>query len=106
MQVQTVKEITPQAASIYRLLLKSEGITAAKIGQELQIYPHSVYRAVKSLKEHGLVDESNEYPVTYFARSSEDALNVYLNKAREGFLESFFPMGTKPNTSSSQAANN
>jgi sugar-specific transcriptional regulator TrmB len=101
---QSVKEISPQAASIYRLLLKSQELTAAKIGKELNIYPHAVYRAVKSLVQMGLIDQSEAYPVQYKTKQSEDALNIYLNNARESFLKSFFPLGIDKTTNSSKAA--
>ncbi len=99
MQTQSVKEISPQAASIYRLLINSQPMTAANIGERLDIYPHAVYRAVKSLTQIGLIDQSNEYPVQYKAKSSDDALNLYLNNARESFLSSFFAHGIDTNAS-------
>ena len=75
------KDMSPQTAAIYQLLLKPEPMTAAKIGKALQIYPHGVYRAMETLEEMGLIKKSEDYPVVYYAKPLEDALSFYLNNS-------------------------
>ncbi len=99
-----IKDITPQAAAIYQLLLRSNSLTAAQIGKALAIYPHAVYRSIRSLGELGLIEKSFGYPVEYQAKPFEDGISMYLNNARENFLQSFFARGIDSNVSSTKAA--
>src|SRR5258708_742577 len=104
MRSHSIKAMSPQTAKIYELLLKSQSLTAAKIGRELNIFPHSVYRAIQSLEELGLVIKSQGYPVEYNAKPLDDALNLYLNNAREHFLQTFFAIQDEVQASSTKAA--
>lgn len=85
-----LKDISPQSATIYRLLQTSSQMSAADIAKKLDILPHAVYRAIKPLLTMDLVENSNTYPVRYQAKHSDYALDAYVNNAREQFVQSFF----------------
>lgn len=98
--------MSPQTAEIYQLLVKSQALTAAQIGKTMRIFPHSVYRSMQTLEDLGLVVKSQSYPAEYSAKPLDDALSLYLNVAREHFLEKFFSIHNESTQSSTKAASN
>lgn len=71
------KLFSPQSNEIYRLLLKKNQLTAKEIGNDLNIFPNAVYRAVKQLVETGFVQENDTYPVTYQIMPVQEAIEMY-----------------------------
>lgn len=83
------KLFSSQAAEIYRLLQKGKPLTAKEIGEELQIFPHAVYRSVKQLLEKGFVKEEDNYPVKYSVLPETEAMELFTTAIRHQFQNSF-----------------
>lgn len=86
----SLSPLSPQAAEVYRMLLATDEPTTAKsLGSKLSIFPNSVYRVVKDLEKHGLVERLSGRPVRFRARPAEKAVDGLFLPYREWFLESF-----------------
>ncbi len=82
--------MSPQSEDIYQLLLKGKSLTARNIGKKLDIFPNTVYRAVKPLVAFGLVEQVDTYPVSFQAKSIETAIHSYTMSARTNLMRKFF----------------
>ena len=80
-----LKLATPQAMSIYQLLCENGALTAAEIGGQLHIMPNAVYRCCKQLKELGVLNEQQGFPVKFCAVQPNKALAWFLVEARRSF---------------------
>ena len=74
-----------QSQDIYKLLVKKSGLNAKGIGKELKILPNAVYRAIKPLRELGLVEQTSERPTKFIAKPSVEAVEMYLLNQRNVF---------------------
>lgn len=81
--------LSPQSQKIYRVLFEKGDMDAREIGKALEIFPQAVYREGRRLQALGLVTETSRWPSRLRARSTAEALNFYLIKEREWFLEAF-----------------
>jgi sugar-specific transcriptional regulator TrmB len=84
-----LKSISPQAATIYRLLESRQAMSAKDVGKRLGIFPNAVYRAVRQLLELGIVEELNGYPKKYAARPLSEGLDLFSSIMRQNFQETF-----------------
>src|SRR3989344_9381456 len=80
-----LKAISPQGKSIYSLLLENNHLTAKEIGERLNILPHAVYRATKSLVELGVMVESSRYPIQFAVVNPTEATNLISLAATQDF---------------------
>lgn len=86
----------PQAKSVYRLLLKEGEMTAVSIGRKLNVYPNTVYRAIKPLIDYSLIERVGHYPTYFKARPVSEAIGMYLSCQRKWFINSFSLPESKP----------
>jgi DNA-binding Lrp family transcriptional regulator len=84
-----LKAVSGQSGDIYRLLSQGGDLTAKQIGDQLNILPNSVYRAVKSLMALGMVEKVDAYPVRYRANPVGSAMDWYLRAAARSFRQDF-----------------
>ncbi len=92
------KSIPPQSVRIYRLLLlNNKAMSAREIAGEIDILPHSVYRAVKVLIELGCIESFGSRPIKFRGRPVAEAVSPFLLISREWFLESFSTYETMKN---------
>lgn len=90
-----LKSIPPQSTKIYGLLEDGKPRSAKDIGKRLNIFPNAVYRAIKQLLELGVVQELQEYPTKYKAKSASDAMELYSSIMRQNFQDAFQAQGDK-----------
>ncbi|OGM61428.1 hypothetical protein A2955_02995 [Candidatus Woesebacteria bacterium RIFCSPLOWO2_01_FULL_37_19] len=82
--------LSSQALRVYKTLLeRGQPTTAKSLGGKLNIFPNSVYRAVKELEEHSLVEIINGRPLCFQARSADEAVDQLFFPYRERFLKYF-----------------
>lgn len=93
-----MKFLSPQSRSIYQLLIKNEALTPKEIGEKLDILPNAVYRSIKPLILVGFVEKAKGYPARFKTTTPSNAVNAYLLKTKENFLQSFFPKGISSET--------
>lgn len=86
-----IRSLPPQSVAIYQELSKGNHMTAKKLGSQLGIYPQAAYRAIKPLKELGVVEQIGRYPRKYRIRASEDSLETYLQLMQEYYIKTFLP---------------
>jgi sugar-specific transcriptional regulator TrmB len=84
-----LKTLSPQAAKVYRLLLKHQPLSAKQIGGKINIVPNTVYRDLRELKRLALVEELHTYPITYQAKSVPAAAAFFTSLIRQNFYETF-----------------
>ncbi|MDO8611014.1 MAG: phospholipase D-like domain-containing protein [bacterium] len=84
------KIVSQQPLTIYKLLCKDKILSSKRIAEKLNIFPHAVYRAIKTLINYGLVKAYDTYPITYEINSQKDALQNYLNLVRNVFQSTFY----------------
>lgn len=84
-----LKAVSNQSADVYRLLSRSDNLTARQIAAQLEILPNAVYRAVKSLLALGMIEKIVSYPVSYRAIPTSSAMNWYLLAAAQSFWQDF-----------------
>ncbi len=87
--ITSMKPVTPQAKTIYKLLSKKGALSAQQIGEELGVLPNAVYRSADKLIGLGMVCQLDSYPVQYKAVPANVALNWYLLAAAQGFRQEF-----------------
>jgi len=81
--------LPPQAQATYKLLLANGGLTAARIGRQLDIFPNAVYRSLETLQKLGCVTRKDTYPAVFQPVSPSEAVERFLLLSREGFLSTF-----------------
>lgn len=81
--------LSKQAISVYKLLLKSEPLSAKEIAASLKIIRHDVYRLTQHLQACGLIDRLEGYPVKYKAKLVNEARKNYLTQQGSWFSELF-----------------
>jgi len=84
-----LKSLAPQSVKVYRTLDGRESMNAKEIADELNVLPHAIYRSVKQLLELGFVEEISTYPVSFRAKSPDDAMNLYSMMIQENFKSAF-----------------
>lgn len=93
-----MKFLSPQSRSLYKLLIRNEALNSKEIGGKLGILPHAVYRSIKPLISIGLVEKIKGYPARFKIATPSSAIDAYLLKTKENFLQSFFPKGISSET--------
>lgn len=81
--------VSPQALTIYKLLLTNDAMTAKDIGDQLNILPNAVYRANKQLLEMGIIEKSDSYPVIFSTVPVSSAIGWFLIQAQKDFKQTF-----------------
>lgn len=94
-----------QTKNIYSLLLKGGILSAEKIGKELKIFPHAVYRSINQLKALGCVNQTGKHPAFYEAQSIDDSIETFTLLQREWFLNEFTKNAKNKNKSSKEQLN-
>ncbi len=84
-----LKSLPSQSIKLYDYLKSAKPMSAKEIGEKFCIFPHAVYRAIKPLITLGIVKELDTYPITFEARSSTDALDLYSMMMRQNFQDTF-----------------
>ena len=84
-----MKILSLQSGKIYKLLLKGKIMTAKSIGEELNIFPNAVYRALEPLSEMGLVRQLAKYPREFEAKPPDEAADLYSAFLRQDFQHLF-----------------
>jgi sugar-specific transcriptional regulator TrmB len=93
MQNFALKVISHQARAVYDTVAKHGPMTAAEIAQQLQVLPHTVYRAATQLINLGVLQKTSDYPVKFELFYNKNAIDWYALAARKSFADSFLPLG-------------
>lgn len=84
--------MSPQAQGLYRLLLEShKPLSAEHLAARLGIVPNSIYRLISLLIEAGLVEKTEGYPRLFRAKSTDEALSLFLLN-QSSWFSSHFPV--------------
>src|SRR5438552_1858954 len=89
------KTVPTKAKKIYTLLKQRKDLSAYDIGDRLNIFPNTVYRAMEPLLKLGLVEKTNEYPAKFKTKTGDEALGLYSSLLQQNFQEIF---GIKPSS--------
>ena len=84
-----LKLFSPEAAKLYRLLIKNKPLSAKELGEKLKIYPNAVYRNMQELVSLGLADKLYGYPIKYKVRPTSEAMDLCSSVLRENFQQTF-----------------
>lgn len=79
--------LTPTEATIYLGGLEHDGVTAQELGKKTGIKRPTVYHALSTLGEKGLVAENKRGGKTYFRMSSPDHLLEWVKGQKEAFTK-------------------
>lgn len=80
-----LKAISPQAAKIYELLLKSGTLNAKGIAKKLNILPNAVYRATKELVGLEFAEEIHQCPIVYRIKPKNHTIEWLMNLLKLNF---------------------
>jgi len=82
--------MSARAISIYKLLLEEgKPLTAKEISSKFKVWPHGLYRILKSLQDYGLITVILNRPSKFSAISLVISVESYLIHIRHLFLNTF-----------------
>lgn len=84
-----LKSISPQSVKVYNLLIKKGPLSAAQIGNKINILPNTAYRNLKELIALGFVKQSPQYPAVFSAKPKDETIGLYTSIIASNFHEAF-----------------
>lgn len=89
--------LSKQTRNIYSLLLSNGQMSAVDIGNELNIFPHAVYRSTRQLESLGCINQAGKHPTLFQAIPINDSVETFAMMQRDLFLNTFLkgPMNKK-----------
>lgn len=84
-----MKTVSPQSASVYKLLNDGDELSAHEIADKLNVLPNAIYRVTKKLVDMGLVEQVDTYPLRFKAIPGQTAANLYMINAMQNFRKEF-----------------